>query len=144
MPTANNTPPPRLTTAEAQSVTFTSSVGFHYREWDNEADKFALAANLAGDSAFEIATKLIMRGYGATKAEVIESLSRQGVPDPHLRPMPVVRFAWDQLADVFTLAGFVADMNVSEILVGLTDQGYNVTETEVRESLIKQGRWPIE
>lgn len=133
-----------MTTAEAQSVTFTSSVGFYYREWDDEADDFVLAANLAGDSAYEIATKLIMRGYAATRAEVIESLSLQRVPDPPLGPAPVVRFAWDQLADVFTLAGFVADKNVSEIHTGLLDQRYNVTEMEVRESLIRQGRWPIE
>lgn len=58
--------------------------------------------------------------------------------------MPAGRSAWDKLADVFTLAGFNDNRKVSEIHAALTDKGYTVTEMEVRESLMKQGKRPIE
>lgn len=129
-----------LTTTGAQSHITTSRLGRLYRKWDAEADTHAFSAHNAGNSADEIAKQLIGQGYAVTRAEVVGSLYLQGVPNARLGPMPAARYGWNKLADVFTLAAFNANKNVSEILAGLTDQGYTVTETEVRESLARQGK----
>lgn len=140
-PTANASRP-GLTTTEAQSNVFTAAIGTHYRKWDAEADTFALSEHNAGNAADDVAKQLIRQGYAVTRAEVVGSLYRQGVPNARLGPMPADKYPWNSLADTFTLAGSNANKNVSEILAGLTDQGYNVSEAEVRASLIKQGKSP--
>lgn len=137
-----NTSRPGLATTEAQSKVFFAAVGSHHRKWDAEADTFALSKHNAGNAADEIAKQLIRQGYAVTRAEVVGSLYRQGVPNARLGPMPAGKYSWNTLADTFTLAASNANKNVSEILAGLTDQGYNVSEAEVRASLIKQGKSP--
>lgn len=138
-PTANASQP-GLTTTEAQSHVYTATIGTNYRKWDADANTFVLSEHNAGKAADEITKQLIGQGYAVARAEVVGSLYRQGVPNARLGPMPADKHLWNALADIFTLAGFNAKKSVSEILAGLTDQGYNVSEAEVRASLIKQGK----
>lgn len=135
MPTAN-------LTSETQIIVLPRAVSSRFRKGDADADTFALSQHNAGNTDDEIAKQLIRRGYAVTRAEVVGSLYRQGMQNARLGPISARQYPWNALADAFTLAGSNAQKSVSEIRAGLTAQGYNVTEAEVRASLAKQGIWP--
>lgn len=119
-------------------------MGTQYRRWDAQADTFAMSEYNAGHAADEIAKQLIRQGYAVTRVEVVGSLYRQGIQYVRLGPMPqpAHKSTWNALADEFALAGFEAHKKVSEIFADLTLNGYDITETEIRGSLIKQGKSP--
>ena len=105
--------------------------------WDARADAYAMGANRLGLSVPQITTDLCRYGYAASTAEVVDSLSRQGV-----QTMPQLGFAvlsWDARADAFTLAAHQIGQTPEQVLAGLTRAGYGATVEEVAASLDRQG-----
>lgn len=134
-----------------------------YTEWTERATKYILAANTAGICPFHTHLQLVRSGYINLKLYTVQQCLRvhgrkidEDVKFHHSnyiwRPLyetsniPVVGgiiygycFGWNDLASNFSLAAHRVGFSVYQIWFQLIENGYAVTITEVRASLIAQG-----
>lgn len=99
--------------------------------WDNMADAVTISAHIRGQTISQIESQLNARGYAITKAEVGQSLNRQGVNVP-------TQLCWDRNADFYAAAGARAGKSAWEISAELRGRGYAVVPAQVTASLQRQ------
>lgn len=108
--------------------------------WDARADAYAMSADRLGLSVPQITSDLCRNGIAAGTAEVVNSLSRQGLQTkPRAAELGFAVLSWNARADAFTLAAHQIGQTPVQILAGLTRAGYGATIEEVAASLDRQG-----
>ncbi|MCJ1343040.1 hypothetical protein MMC31_001229 [Peltigera leucophlebia] len=120
--------PDRVTTPPIEGNTNVTLVkDGRFRTWDAEADKTVLNAHDSGKEVMDIARELNRSGYGVTRAEVVESLFRQGVENIHRGADEIPKFPWDDTARNIAKTLFEGGETVETIVDKLCARGYNTT-----------------